>query len=129
VKYLGYVLSEKGVSAAEDKVKAVRQYLTPPRNAKDVTAFLGLASFYLRLLPNFAEIAKSLTTLTREDQKFICGPSQQKAIEETKCKLCNMPVLVYPNFELPFILTTDASKTAVAAILSQVQDSQERPIV
>jgi len=36
--------------------------------------------------------------------------------------------LAYPNFDLPFILTTDASKVAVAAILSQEQDGIERPI-
>jgi hypothetical protein len=98
------------------------------KNAKDVRAFLGLASFYRRLVPNFAEIVKSLTTLTRKDQKFMWGPSQQEAFEEMKHKLCNTPVLAYPNFELPFILATDVSKTAVAAILSQVQDSHKRPI-
>jgi len=37
-------------------------------------------------------------------------------------------VFAYPNFNLPFILTTDASKLAVAAVLSQVQDGGERPI-
>jgi hypothetical protein len=37
-------------------------------------------------------------------------------------------VLAYANFKLPFILTTDASKVAIAAILSQVQDGVERPI-
>jgi len=37
-------------------------------------------------------------------------------------------VLAYSNFELPFILTTDASKVAVAATLSQVQDGVENPI-
>ena len=42
--------------------------------------------------------------------------------------LCTSPVLAYPNFNLPFILTTDASKHAVAAVLSQVQDGAERPI-
>jgi hypothetical protein len=36
--------------------------------------------------------------------------------------------LAYPNFESPLILTTDASKIAVAAILSQVQDRVERLI-
>ena len=45
-----------------------------------------------------------------------------------KEKLCTAPMLAYPNFKLPFILTTNASKIAVAAILSQVQDGVERPI-
>jgi hypothetical protein len=36
--------------------------------------------------------------------------------------------LADPDFKLPFILTTDASKTSVAAILFQVQNGQERPI-
>jgi hypothetical protein len=69
VQYLGYVLSEKGVSASTDKVKVVREYPTP-RNVRDVRAFLGLASFY-RLVPNFAEIATPLTKLTRKDQEFV----------------------------------------------------------
>jgi hypothetical protein len=43
--YLGYVLSEKGVSASPDKIKAARDYPVP-KSVKDVRAFLGLASFY-----------------------------------------------------------------------------------
>ena len=125
VQYLGFTLSEKGVTASPDKVKAVRQYPTP--NVKDVRAFLGLASFYRRLVPNFAEIARPLTQLTKKGQEFSWGTRQQEAFEGLKEKLCTAPVLAYPNFKLPFILT-DASKTAVAAILSQVQDGIERPI-
>jgi len=63
VNYLGYVLSDNGVSASADKVKAVKNYPTP-RSLKEVRAFLGLASFYWRLVPNFAESAKPLTKLT-----------------------------------------------------------------
>jgi len=64
VQYLGFVLSEDGISASPDKVKAVREYHVP-KCVKEVRAFLGLASFYRRLVPNFAEVAKSLTILTR----------------------------------------------------------------
>jgi hypothetical protein len=60
MQYLGYVLSEKGVSASPDKVKALREY-SAPKNVRGVRAFLGLASFYRRLVPKFAEIAKPLT--------------------------------------------------------------------
>ena len=128
VKCLGYVLSEEGVFASSDKVDAVRNYPTP-RNAKEVRAFLGLASFYRRLVAKFAETAKPLTKLTRKRQEFHWGPSQQEAFDELKTKLCTTPVLAYPNFELPFILTTGASKVAVAAILSQVQNGLEHSVV
>ena len=127
VQYLGYVLSENGVSASADKVKAIENYPTP-KNARDVRAFLGFPSFYRKLVPNFAETAKPLTALTRKNLEFFGGPSQQEAFRDLKDKLCTTPVLTYPDFSLPFILTTGASKIAVAAILSYVQDGIEWPI-
>jgi len=104
VQYLGFILSENGVAASADKVKAVREYPTP-KNAKDVRAFLGLASFYRRLVPNFAEAVKPLTILTRKDQNVIWDPSQQEAFEDLNNMLSSTPVLDYPNFEITFILT------------------------
>jgi hypothetical protein len=56
------------------------------------------------------------------------GPCQQEAFENLNTKLCITAVLAYPNFDVPFILTTDACKVAVAAILSQEQEEIERPI-
>jgi len=50
-------------------------------------------------------------------------------LKSIKDKLYTAPVLAYPNFDLPFILTTDASQVAVANILFQVQNGVERPIV
>ena len=127
VKCLGYLLREKRVSASSDKKDAVKNYPTP-RNAKDVRAFLGFASFYGRLVQKFAETAKPLTKLTRKGQEIHGRPSQQVAFDELKTKLCTTPVLAYPNFELPVILTTDASKVAIADILSQMQNGLERPV-
>ena len=70
LQYLGFVLSGKGISVSPDKVKAVTDYPTP-RNVKDVRGFLGLASFYRRLVPRFAGVSKPLTELTRKDRQFI----------------------------------------------------------
>jgi hypothetical protein len=124
VQYLGYVLSEGGVSASPDKVKAVRNYPTP-KCVKDVRAFLGLASFYRRLVPNFAELAKPLTVLTRKNHQFSWGPCQQEAFQGLKDRLCTTPVLAFPDYKLPFILTIETSKEAIGAVLSQVQDGIE----
>jgi len=73
-------------------------------------------------MKNFAEEANPLTILTRENRGIYMGPRAEKAFQSMKDKLCATSVLAYPNFKLPFILTTGASKTAIAAILSQVQD-------
>jgi hypothetical protein len=79
-------------------------------------------------VPNFAEVAKPLTILTRKDKNFTWGPSQQQSFQSRKDKLCTTPVLAYPNFKLTFTLTTNCSKVAIAAILSQVQNEVKRPL-
>ena len=77
VQYLGFVLSQNGISPSPEKVKAVKQY-PAPKSVKEVRAFLGLASFCRRLIPNFAEIARPMTELTRQEQQFTWGPKQQE---------------------------------------------------
>ena len=91
VQYLGFILSVNGVAASSDKVKAVREHQIP-KNDKDVRA-LRLASFYRRLLPNFAEAAEPLTIFTRKIQNFTIGPSQQEAFEDLTNRLSTTPVL------------------------------------
>jgi hypothetical protein len=127
VQYLGYVLKGEGLSASPDKIKAVQTYPVP-EYVRDVRAFLDLASSYRRLMQNFAEKSRTLTQPTRKNQEFHWGPYQQVAFQSLKDKLGSAPVLAYPDFKQACILTTDASKTDIAAILSQVQGGIERPI-
>jgi len=127
VEYLGYVVSRDGIRVSPAKIRAVQGYPTPT-NVKEVRPFLGLATFYRRLVPKFAQIAKPLTELLRKDVQFKWDEPQQSAFVNLKTALCSDQVLTYPNFREPFILTTDASKFAVAAIFSQVEDGVEQPI-
>jgi len=127
VQYLGFVLSNDGISLSPEKVKAVKEY-PAPKCVKEVRAFLGLASFYRRLIPNFSEIARPMTELTRKKQPFTWESKQQETFQKMKDRLCTAPVLSYPNFKLPFVLSTDASQFSLGDILSQVQDGLERPI-
>jgi hypothetical protein len=79
------VLTEAGVSESPEKVKAEENYPVP-KSVKDFRAFLGLASFYRRLVPGFVEVAKPLTELTRKDRQFIWSHSQRKSFEELKAR-------------------------------------------
>ena len=52
----------------------------------------------------------------------------QSAFERLKKALVSAPVLGYPTREGKFVLDTDASATAIGAVLSQIQDGEEKVI-
>jgi hypothetical protein len=75
VEYLGYIVSRDGIRASAEKTKAVKNFPVP-KNVKEVRSFLGLASFYRRLVPKFAQTAKPLSELLRSDAPFIWSQRQ-----------------------------------------------------
>jgi len=95
---------------------------------KDVRSFLGLASFYRRLAPHFADIARLLTQLTKKDESWDWNQECQEAFNLSKNKLNNTQVLTFPEFKVPFILTTDDSSVGLGTVLSQVQGGIEGPV-
>ncbi|CAK1596608.1 unnamed protein product [Parnassius mnemosyne] len=127
VAYLGHQITKDGVNPNPEKVKAVTQFPTP-KSPKDIKSFLGLVSYYRRFIANFSEIAKSLTQLLKKGVPFLWENQQQVAFDELKHKLTSAPILIYPDFSIPFILTCDASNYAVAAVLSQGPIGKDRPI-
>ena len=99
VQYLGFILSKDGISPSPEKLKAVKQY-PAPKCVKEVRAFWGFTSFYRRVIPNYSEIARPMTELTRKEQPFTWKSKQQEAFQKMKDSLCTAPVLAYPNFNL-----------------------------
>ena len=85
--------------------------------------FIGL-TYYRRFINKFADTAAPLHGLTRKNAEFQWTPVCQSAFEALKEKLVNAPVLVYPSFDCPFVLETDASVRGLGAVLSQKQSNQ-----
>ncbi len=46
-----------------------------------------------------------------------------------KDALCNAPVLAFPDPDVPYIVDTEASNLAIGAVISQVQDGEEKVIM
>ncbi|XP_017797025.1 PREDICTED: uncharacterized protein LOC108578250 [Habropoda laboriosa] len=118
VAYLGHVIGRDGVKPDPRNVSAVKNFPVP-KDAKGVRQFLGLAGYYRRFIPKFADIAKSLTLLLKKDIKFEWKQEQERAFMTLRDMLCTEPILQYPDFSKPFIVTTDASGHAIGAVLSQ----------
>src|SRR5690606_35886550 len=72
--FLGFIISENGVSMDPKKVAAVREWPTP-KNVKDVQSFLGFTNFYRRFIENYAKKCLKLFNLTRKDAKFVTEPT------------------------------------------------------
>ena len=117
----------EAVKPDASKVKAIREY-PQTKNVKRIRSFVGLASYYRRHVPNFADIALPLTKLTKKNEKFKWENEQGKAFQKLKDILSTELLLIYPNFSQPFIVACDTSNTAIGAVLSQSRDGEEKPI-
>jgi len=127
VKFLGHTVSSRGLGVDPEKTDAVAR-LARPSSVPEVRQFIGLAGYYRQFVRNFAEIAQPLTALTRKSARFVWSDDCESAFVELKRRLAAPPVLVFPDYARPFTLATDASKTAVGAILSQPYPDGERPV-
>ena len=126
VKYLGYVVSQRGISTDPDKMEAIRSWATP-NSAKEVRSFVGLCSYYRRFIAGFSDISQPLVWCA-EESPFTWTPEADAVFQKLKAALTEAPVLGYPTPDDQFVVDTDASLTGVGAILSQLQDGQEKVI-
>ena len=80
-------------------------------------------------MKNFAAIASPLHALLKKENTFQWTKECQDAFEKLRTAMTMTPVLMYADMSKPFILTTDASTSAIGYVLSQIgEDGQEHPI-
>nr|XP_041632388.1 uncharacterized protein LOC121502744 [Drosophila kikkawai] len=127
IVYLGHVISEAGIHTDPDKVAAIRG-LAPPTNLKELRRCLGIASWYRRFVPNFADVVAPMTSLLKKGHKWEWAQRQDQAFQELKTLLTEAPILACPDFAEKFVLQTDASDYGIGAVLTQTIDGNERVI-
>lgn len=121
VEFLGHVISDEEVAVDSGKINKITSWPVPT-NLKDLRAFLVLCSYYRRFVPEFLNIADSLSQLTRKNERFSWNDERQSAFDTLKQKLSSAPILGLPNDDDEYVLDTDASEYAISAVLSQRQD-------
>ena len=126
VNYLGHVVIEEGILTDPQKIRAISAWPTPA-NASEVNSFIGLCSYYRQYIQSFSDIAQPLYWYA-EEKPFRWTLEAGTAFIQLKRALSSAPVLGYLNSNGKFILDTDASNGGIGAVLSQLQDGQERVI-
>ena len=103
-----------------------------PKTYTQVHAFCGLVGHYQRFIKGFTNLACSLYDMLRKEVKMgpvDLLPEVWEVVNVLKRKVQSAPILVFPDFNKPFLLKTDASKEGLGTVLSQKQsDAHYHPV-
>ncbi|GJT56205.1 reverse transcriptase domain-containing protein [Tanacetum coccineum] len=124
---LGHKISKSGIEVDRAKVDVIAK-LPHPTTVKGVRSFLGHAGFYRRFIQDFSKIARPMTHLLEKETPFVFSKDCIDAFETLKKKLTEAPILVVPDWNLPFKLMCDASDFAIGAVLGQRKMKHFQPI-
>ncbi|GJV61754.1 reverse transcriptase domain-containing protein [Tanacetum coccineum] len=115
---LGHKISKSRIEVDRAKVDVIAK-LPHPTSFKGIRSFIGHVGFYRRFIQDFSKIARPMTHLLEKDTPFISSKECIKAFNLLKKKLTEAPILVAPDWDLPFEIMCDASDYAVGAVLGQ----------
>lgn len=151
VRYVGRLVSADGVRIDPKDLEAIHALRDKtPNTVGEVRKLLGFLSYYRTYIQDFSRIAKPMYELLEAKNSPTVSPQprkkgmkgtqlpsktliqwtdeHQKTLDQLIHFLSNPPVLAYPNFELPFVLHTDASEKGLGAVLYQRQEGKLRVI-
>ncbi|GJZ57735.1 reverse transcriptase domain-containing protein [Tanacetum coccineum] len=124
---LGHKISKSGIEVDRAKVDVIAK-LPPPTTVKGIRSFLGHVGFYRPFIQDFSKIARPMTHLLDKDTPFFFSDECLTSFKILKKRLTEAPILVSPDWDLPFKLMCDASDYAVGAVLGQRKDKYFSPI-
>lgn len=125
VQFLGHKVSKEGVEMDDEKIEAVRDWqFDQLTNKARVRSFLGLAGFYRRFQPGFADRSRALREATLDHIDFdevMRRPETEAAFVDLRAQLIrpDRVLLQHPDLTKRFDIRTDASEYGIGAILEQ----------
>lgn len=151
VRYVGKLVSADGVRLDPKDLEAIQGLRSKiPSTVGEVRKLLGFLSYYRTYIQDFSRIAKPMYELLQHKSLVTAVPQlrqkrgkgaqlssrtpiqwteeHQRTLDQLIQILSNPPVLAYPDFDLPYVLHTDASQQGLGAVLYQRQGGKLRII-
>ena len=116
---MGFKVSAKGIEPDDRLVSKICEIQTP-KNKKEVESFIGLINYFGRLIPEFSKKIRPISEVRHsKNAAFQWTKACQTAFERLKTEISQSPIVQPYDVKKEATVTTDASKTAIAAILTQ----------
>ena len=118
-----------GIHPLPTKVQAIIDF-PQPTSRRQLRTFLGLINFYHRFVPGCAKILDPLNSLLSSSKEHLSWDNTtSQAFSAIKEALAAATLLVHPKPNALTSLMTDASDSAVGAVLQQYINRQRQPIL
>ncbi len=102
---------------------------TDPKDKSGIRSIFGLGNYYKRFIKSYCVIRAPPQELLKKSVHFRWGNKHEQAIINLKDALCKALVLAYPDLNVPYVVETDACNLAIGAVLSEIQDCEEKVIM
>ena len=118
ITYMGHNISANGIKPDNNKIKAIVD-MPHPTSRKGLQRFLGLVTYIGKFIENLSSLTKPLRDLLKKNRCFVWEKCHDDAIKVLKAKLTTSPVLQFYDPNKPVLISTDASKDGIGAVLIQ----------
>nr|XP_027063201.1 uncharacterized protein LOC113689657 [Coffea arabica] len=122
-KFLGYLVSHRGIEANPDKVKAI-QDMSPPRNIRELQRLTGRLAALNRFFSQSAEKALPFFKVLKKADQFTWTEECQAAFNKLKQYPHPLPTLASPRPEEKLYLYLSAADETVSAVLIRDEGTQ-----
>uniref|UniRef100_A0A0K0FFE4 RNA-directed DNA polymerase n=1 Tax=Strongyloides venezuelensis TaxID=75913 RepID=A0A0K0FFE4_STRVS len=110
ITFLGFQLSPEGISPSEESLKRFKKR-KKPINTKELRSLLLSCNYFRGNIHKFVDLSQPLME--------ICPIKGSKPVQ-------NAEIIYYPDYSLPFYITSDACQYGIGAYLSQFHGNSEK---
>ena len=93
--------------------------MTPPKNTKDICAFIGMVKYYSDMWVRKSQLLSPLKSLTSPKVKFKWTDVEQKLFDYIKRTVSHNTLIVYPDFNKRLDIYADASDSQFGEVIRQ----------
>ena len=115
---LGHIVCKQGLMVDPAKI-AIIVNLPPPNLVKQLRTTLCHTGYYRKFIKGYAKITVPMENLLKRDVKFKWTGECQQSLDILKERMVIAPILVFPDWKLPFHVHVDASSIALGVVLAQ----------
>ena len=124
-KFLGFMVSQRGIKANPDKIRAIVE-MAPPKNVKEVQSLNGKVTTLNRFISRATDKCKPFFRTLKKS--FEWNVECQQAFEELKAYLSSPPLLSPSQQGKKLFLYLAISPAAVSEALIREEDKVQKPI-